>query len=195
MSLDLSKENINEITKQTCTEESLIQFIKEFFRNPSLPKFQKQVKKSNLSKDQKFLICLDNVEDLITHKSADFQKLLKDLTEECPRLKIILTSNRGLNTALNLVHPIVKYCHHIKISNSVELFLDTLRKNGRIIQPREVIDLIIEQKEYPIKKIYSKSRTQILFPADRKKVSEALKLILQPQRRIKEALEYHDLFR
>ena len=51
MSLNLTKEEINEITKSTCSEESLIQFIKEFFRNPSLPKYQGENLKKNLNKD------------------------------------------------------------------------------------------------------------------------------------------------
>ena len=50
-SLNLTKDEINEITKSTCSEESLIQFIKEFFRNPSLPKYQSADPKKNLTKD------------------------------------------------------------------------------------------------------------------------------------------------
>ena len=72
MSLNLTETEINEITKQTCTEESLIQFIKEFFNNPSLPKHNRQEKKAFPNKVQKFLICLDNVEDLIRHRETDF---------------------------------------------------------------------------------------------------------------------------
>ena len=75
-----------------------------------------------------------------------------------------MTSNKGLNVSVNFVHPLVKYCYHIKHSCAVELFLETLRKNGRIIQPREVTDLIKKQDDYPIRKIYPKLRTDRLFP-------------------------------
>ena len=44
--------------------------------------------------------------------------------------------------------------------------METLRKNGRIIQPREVTDLIIEDKEYPAKKIWPRNRTEKLYPGE-----------------------------
>ena len=47
-----------------------------------------------------------------------------------------------------------------------EIPLETLRKNGRIIQPREVTDLIIEDKEYPAKKIWPRNRTEKLYPGE-----------------------------
>ena len=74
-SLNLTKSEINELTKETCTEEKLIEFIKEFFNNPHLPKYAAKFKKkfdTSGKKQRKFLICFDNAEELIAHKDADF---------------------------------------------------------------------------------------------------------------------------
>lgn len=73
-SLNLTKREINELTRETCTEEKLIEFIKEFFNNPHDPKYLMKFKKPPAARGGKkrFLICFDNAEELITHKEGDF---------------------------------------------------------------------------------------------------------------------------
>ena len=92
--LALTKEQMSELTKETCSLECLIVFIVNFFNNKLEYKMKKQ---ENIgSQTKKFLLCFDNAEDLITHKLEEFKMLLARLTDDCPNLSIIITSNKGM---------------------------------------------------------------------------------------------------
>ena len=66
-SLVLSKEEITELTRDTCRENDLESFIIEFLNNPMQSKYARNLKRANLQKKQNndFLICFDNCEELI----------------------------------------------------------------------------------------------------------------------------------
>ena len=198
-SLNLTKREINELTRETCSEEKLLEFIKEFFNNPHHPKYTQKLKKhlGPRGKQQKrFLICFDNAEEIITAKEYDFQTLLKNLTEECPGLKIVITSNKGLNQMSNQVHPVVEYCQQFSRAQSVDLFIDTLEKNGRHVSADEVFDLLLQDKHYPIKKLMPKHKTNRILKGQVEELRGSMVAdVLYNDRRIKEALEHHNLFR
>ena len=54
-------------------------------------------------KKMDFLICFDNAEELINHCETDFQLFLKEITDSCPRLKIVITTNKPLDLTLAIV--------------------------------------------------------------------------------------------
>ena len=98
-SINWTKEEIAELTRDTCTEEDLLVFIINFLNNPKSTvkdKFRRQSLQSKGS-SYDFLICFDNAEELIIHLQNVFHDLLKKLTDDCPKLRIIVTSNKGLN--------------------------------------------------------------------------------------------------
>ena len=54
-------------------------------------------------KKMDFLICFDNAEELISHCERDFQLFLKEITDSCPRLKIVITTNKPLDLTFAIV--------------------------------------------------------------------------------------------
>ena len=54
-------------------------------------------------KKMDFLICFDNAEELISHCERDFQLFLKEITDSCPRLKIVITTNKLINPELSSI--------------------------------------------------------------------------------------------
>ena len=78
----------------------------------------------------------------------------------------------------------------------MELFLDTLEKNGRAVPPEEVFELLLQDKHYPIKKLIPKHATNRILRGQVEQLrTKMVKEVLFNDRRIKEALEHHSLFR
>ena len=65
--LILSRDEIAELTRDTCREKDLESFIIEFLNNPMQSKYASKLRRANLHKKQNsdFLICFDNCEELI----------------------------------------------------------------------------------------------------------------------------------
>ena len=72
--INLTKDEIVELTRDTCTEEDLLVFIINFLNNPALKYKDKFRRKSILTKgaNYDFLICFDNAEELIVHRQKAF---------------------------------------------------------------------------------------------------------------------------
>ncbi len=51
----------------------------------------------------KFLLIVDNVEDLIEHSAIDFKNLISKFLNECEDLSLVLTSRRSLGTLYDSV--------------------------------------------------------------------------------------------
>lgn len=131
--------------------------------------FEGKVKKNmsySSTKKLGFLICFDNAEELIEHCEYDFQLLLKELTDSCPLLKIVITSNKPLDQEFNLVQPMSRYFSSLKPMQATELFIEILRKNKKIVKGRDVFDLILAEKNYPIRKLRSDHTTSRIFKSD-----------------------------
>ena len=84
----------------------------------------------------------------------------------------------------------------MKPLQAAQLFIETLNKNNKKITGKDVLDLIIEEKHYPIKRLRGNHKTSRIFKDQLtaefiQEVSFKLDLL----RTKTEALSYHDLFR
>ena len=90
-----NKDQLNDIIEETNTEERLFDFIAEFFNN-TLP-FPAMKDKAGERSHQKYLLYLDNSEELITHNwKKGFSLWLSKILEECNTLSIVMTSKKGI---------------------------------------------------------------------------------------------------
>ena len=82
----------------------MVDFIARFFKNPliNFKGLLRKEKKLDSSKETQFIICFDDAEELITKSQIKFYELVRDLTENCPNLKILITSNKPLSIKLKL---------------------------------------------------------------------------------------------
>ena len=131
-SLILNKDEINELTRRTCTERDLTEYIINFFNNYHKPEIADKFKRKKQAKKSgnEFLICFDNAEEIINREQNKFQLLLKKMLEYCPQLRLIITSNKPLNEMGNMIHPINQYVSELSTLQSVALFFETLDKIG-----------------------------------------------------------------
>ena len=91
----LTKDQLNDIIEETNTEERLFDFIAEFFNN-TLP-FPAMKDKAGDRSHKKYLLYLDNSEELITHNwKKGFSLWLSKILEECNTLSIVMTSKKGI---------------------------------------------------------------------------------------------------
>ena len=188
----MSNEKMTELTQSTCLEEQLVNFIVKFFNNDLDYKFKKQKHKNQ--KEHRFLVCFDNAEELIIHRQSEFQEILAELYDQCPTLSIIITSNKHLYGIQGMPSPIFRqYLKNLRSKPSVELFMHEVQKAQALIYNNDIVDLIIEDENYPIKKILPEY-DRIPDP-----VTEGFKQTLSKKlgvlSRQYEALSYHDLFK
>ena len=132
----IDESEVQRYNQEACTYQVLVEFIIKFFKDPiknfkgKLKKEKKQLEDGKLD----FLICFDNAEDLIENNQEQFQSLLQELTENCPTLKIVITSNKPLQPNSNLkVHQ--SFISGLKSKRAVELFLDILDRNRLQVSP------------------------------------------------------------
>ena len=79
---------------------------------------------------------------------------------------------------------------------AAQLFIETLHKNNKKITGKDVLDLIIEEKHYPIKRLRSNHKTSRIFKSQlTAEFIEEVSFKLDLLRTQTEALSYHDLFR
>ena len=88
---------------------------------------------------------------------------LKELTDQCPLLKVVLTSNKPLDPEFNLIQTTSRYFSSLKPMQAAELFIEILRQNKKIIKGKDVYDLILAEKHYPIRKLRSDYSTSRIF--------------------------------
>ena len=56
----------------------------------------KDNKNRNVKDKPKFIVCFDNVEELVENEGKKFRKFLADILVDCPNLTIIVTSSKAL---------------------------------------------------------------------------------------------------
>ena len=136
------------------------------------------------------MLCFDNAEELISSKNDEFKLLLGRLTDDCPQLSVIITSNKGIKkdhqlAALKTIF--LEQMHHI---SAVNLFLDASSHDG--FDVKELADLILKDKSYPIQKLMPTCQS-VPNPLTQEFQSKLCQTLMVGQRYI-EALSYHDLF-
>ena len=72
---------------------------------------------------------MDNAEEMIIQYQEKFQKLLKNLTERCPNLKFVITSNKPMDQSHKIIHYQSRFISDLKSNQAAELFLEVLQKN------------------------------------------------------------------
>ena len=106
-------------------------------------KLRKELKWGDDRKRLDFVICFDNAEELISRSQYEFQRLMKILTESCPHLKIVITSNRPLDYKLNIVSFVSRFISGLRTNQAAELFLEILEKNRYELRPDDIRELIL----------------------------------------------------
>ena len=74
-------------------------------------------------------MCLDNAELLIKERQNEFQSVLKKLLDECPRLKIIVTSNTPMHSMSTTTEYDMHITQRLRSKQSVELFFDQIQNS------------------------------------------------------------------
>ena len=122
--LKLDKKQLNEIIEENCAEDHLLEMIIDFFNN-NLP-YPVKKDKARDKNHQKYLLYLDNAEELVIQDWKMFRMWLSGILEECNQLSIVMTSKKGIRpeefTKL-AVPPEVVYLKQLRSVPSVELFL------------------------------------------------------------------------
>lgn len=135
--------------------ETQVEFFIDFFNLATDFKL-KTVEKHpdlNLSKNErykKFLVCLDNVEELIAAKNSELKLLLKKLLNSCPYLQIVITSRRHL-AKLNdeCIDPDLMFVPPLKGTQAVKLFLFKAERH-QTIDVDEIFDLIMMDPNFEV---------------------------------------------
>ena len=78
--------------------------------------------------NRKYIMCLDNCEDMIEKNQKKFQVILNKLIEECPNLTIVITSNKDLNEARMVCMPAICVVHSLSIEKMVKMFVDAVEE-------------------------------------------------------------------
>lgn len=91
--LKLNAEQKRELENETFSQEAMIDFIINFF-NGSISQNYIRQKHVNKRANNLFLICLDNAGQVIEHADEEFIDLLQTMHDSCPKLRLIITTNR-----------------------------------------------------------------------------------------------------
>ena len=133
-------------------ESELENWIIAFFKQSSpSSKLRIPENKHYSQHDQKFILCLDNAEDLINENRDEFRGLIMRLVNSCENLTIIIISSRPIgviNEPLNVL-PETIFLDQLKPNQAVELFIDKSKE----IYVEEIIDLILVNPKDCISKL------------------------------------------
>ena len=100
--LDLNHEEKRNLQSETFAYEDMIEYLINYFNNKIEQKFKKETKfGKNKNQDSLFLLCIDNCSLLIEDDKEEFVYILSELYDECPRLRIIVTSCRDFGSLPN----------------------------------------------------------------------------------------------
>ena len=81
----------------------MIDYFKEFFnckQQESLKK-KKHEKNEESKSENMFLLCLDNVDEIIKNDLDDFTYFLQELYDNCPSLRVLVTSRTDMGPLPN----------------------------------------------------------------------------------------------
>lgn len=170
----------------------MIDYIVSFFNCNSEKLLKKKYSESN-QKESMFLICLDNVEEIISNDKTEFTKYLGELYDNCNRVRIIVTSFRDIGRLPNEMNvPKVCFLRQLRSISAVKLFL----QNSGQLSDEEICEFLFEDENYPFKKFLpclknkdENFKVTVLTAEIKKDI-----MILLVSRRV-EALAAHDMFK
>lgn len=76
------------------------------------------------SSNKRFLLIVDNAEEITEHAPTQFRALIAQLLNECSFLNIVLTSRRPIGNIQDTHYSQIQLVHALKAQASVELFLE-----------------------------------------------------------------------
>ena len=93
--LNLTKDQLNEIIEDNCSEDRLFDMITYFFNNNL--KYPILKDKHSTNKSHKYLLYFDNAEELISYEwKKSFSFWISKILDECNLLSIVMTSKKGI---------------------------------------------------------------------------------------------------
>ena len=155
----MNEDTIRLLNENTCSRNRITELLIGFFND--YLSYNYKVEKHQTSKERKYIICLDNCEDLIEKSYKKLQLLLKRLSDECPNLSIILTSSLGIAETNFSKPPAIQYVGNFRTAEAVHLFNELTAHAPKSLKPEDILDLILKDANYPIRKIlprYEKER-------------------------------------
>ena len=92
-----------------------------------------------------FLLCLDNAEKIIDSDKGAFLDFIEDLHEECPNLRIIVTSDFSMGQLPKGTNPFAFMLNTLRPLYSAELFVERCK-----LESDEVVEFVFKDKKFPI---------------------------------------------
>ena len=118
--LDVRKEDRRHLAEQTCSQDRLIEYLTSFFNNEQDEPLKKKKPRSVGSETkQLFLLCLDNAEEIILNDKDEFTKFLAYLYDNCPNIRIIVTSYRDIGRLPNGTNPLPFFLRQLRSQSAV----------------------------------------------------------------------------
>ena len=129
----------NLIPNASSVEEFTIFLINFFNQTPQDYKLESAHKNMNKDKALKFLLMLENVEDIVSHDEENFKKFLKDVYEGCQNLSIIMCSYEWVGRVSDSIMPTIINILELDPVSSVKLFMECTGE----FKPEEIVKLIL----------------------------------------------------
>ena len=151
-----------------------------------------QAKKSK-QQTNRFLLCLDNIEDLIKYKGQDVQEFIKKMNTDCSTLSVVMTSSRPLHFQQDVPMK-TQILGHLSKSVSAELFVEY----AGVITEKDVYELMLMDEHFPIghsKLGIGVTKEQFRQKVHSQEVKDKIMKYLKSPTRFMKALENHDMFR
>ena len=176
-------------------DDVICEYIVDFFqqRNDDF-KLTNQSAKNSTGK-LNFVLCFDNVEELITNEGEKFRKFLAVILNDCPNLRIVVTSSKALtgpNTGVipNGIQTEQQILKNLSAKNSVNLFT---QHSGEIYAD-DIYQLILEDENYPIEKLMPNMKT-LQRPVNDSVRDEIMQVLDSTPYKMEKALSIHDMFK
>ena len=144
-------------------------------------------------KQQLFLLCLDNAEEVILNDNEEFASALAQLYDECPNLHVIVTSIRDIGRLPNEIDPKPCIVRQLRSQSAVELFLE----NTGYIENGDFIQFLQTDVNYPFKKLCPSLKDKENFSVSdlTPEIIKEIRIRLMSHKNLIEALAAHDMFR
>ena len=104
-------------------------------------------------KNNKVLVCLDNVQDLVELDAIRLRRFLWEINQSCPKVKLLLTSSNGLKLEPGSKEVTEKFVpeqrtiHGLEPAGSVSLFLQMSEQKVENISDDFIIDFVLTDPE------------------------------------------------
>lgn len=104
---------------------------------------------------RKFLLLLEDVEDLISEDERRFKRFLKEVFEQCELLQVLICSHEWIGHISDTIMPTIINILELDAVSSVKLFME--KTSGSEFKPEEILKLVLENPQNCL---------ELLLPAD-----------------------------